>query len=537
MDIIRIGVGEKDRAGVEDIGAKAAILAQVAALGLPVPPAFVLPIALGAALLAGDRTAERKFIEGLEKGIAFLEAATGKSFGDRRRPLLVSVRSGAAQSMPGMLDSVLDIGCTRQATRGLIRMTGNPRFAWDCRRRLLEDYAETVLGLDPAPFFARRDGLVSAEGAGSDRDLDSEALERLAFAYERLLADADQAVPDEPTQQLIDAARSVYRSWSSDRASTYRRLQGLEHLKGTAVMVQAMVFGNRGSTSGAGVAFSRDPSTGGVEPVIELLFEAQGEDVVAGRRTPETEAELASRAPAIARQLRGYLLDLEQAFKDVQDVEFTIEDGRLWILQSRGAKRTARAQLRIAVDLVREGTISPTQALQRLQGLDLQTLAIARFVGPARPIAQGIGAAGGVAVGRAVFDSGAAKRLTAAGEPAILVRFDVDTADVAGLAAATGLCTATGGRTAHASLIARQLGKACVVSCKGLMVSVDARHADIDGTAIEEGDWISIDGDSGEVFLGQREVVRERPEAELAEVERWRAKAVHQEGQAKLALA
>ena len=336
-------------------------------------------------------------------------------------------------------------------------------------------------------------------------------------------------------QQLIEAARAVYRSWMSERASTYRRLQGLEHLKGSAVMVQAMVFGNSGPSSGAGVAFSRDPSTGAAVAVIDVLFEAQGEDVVSGRRTPKTEKELSRSAPRAAEELRRDLAALERHFKDVQDVEFTIEDGRLWILQSRAAKRTPSAALKIAVDLVREGLISEQEGLAQLQGLDLEALAIAHFADSATPVARGIAAAGGVAWGIAAFDAATAERLAAAGDPVILMRKDIDTADVEGFAAASGVVTASGGRTAHASLIARQMGKACVVSCAGLEVDAAARRAEIDGRPISEGDWISVDGDTGDVFLGQREIVTERPEAELNEVAKWRAQAYSQPERGDLA--
>ena len=252
-------------------------------------------------------------------------------------------------------------------------------------------------------------------------------------------------------QQLIAASRAVYASWISDKACAYRRLQGLDSLKGTAVTVQAMVFGNKGTGSGAGVAFSRDPSTGIGVPQIDVLFEAQGEDVVSGRRTPKTETELAQRAPQAAAELRCCLLTLERQFKDVQDVEFTIEDGRLWILQSRSAKRTPRATLKIAVDLVQEGIITQQEGLEQLRGLDLASLAIAHFASQAAPVARGIAAAGGVAVGVAAFDSATAEQLAAEGESVILLRPDIDTSDIKGLAAASGMVTASGGRTAHAA--------------------------------------------------------------------------------------
>jgi len=519
MQIVRIGDGPTQQVSAETVGVKAANLARMAALGLPVPPAFVLPVELCAAIVAGDADAERHLAEGLRDGIAFLESVSGKQFGDRRRPLLVSVRSGAAQSMPGMLDTVLDVGCTAAAVRGLVRMTGNPRFAWDCRQRLLEGYATIVTGTDPAPLATHVREVMVEEGVASDRELDGEALERLAADYGALLG-AD-APPDDPMAQLTRAARAVYRSWMSERAQTYRRLQHLEHLQGTAVTVQAMVFGNCGFSSAAGVAFSRDPSTGAARPVIEVLFGAQGEDVVAGRHTPETEEALARALPPVATQLRDILGQLEREFGDVQDVEFTIEDGRLYMLQTRTAKRTPRAALRIAIDLVHEGLITPAQALRRLDGIELDALSRQRLLGTHDPVARGIGASSGIASGRAAFDSAAAEQLTGCGDPVILVRPDTNTGDVAGFAVSAGIVTAVGGRTAHAALVARQMGKPCVVGCDRTAVDIARRRAQFASATVAEGEWISIDGDSGKVYLGRREVVTERPEDELAEVERW----------------
>ena len=426
--------------------------------------------------------------------------------------------------MPGMLDTVLDVGCTAAAVRGLVRMTGNPRFAWDCRQRLLEGYATIVTGTDPAPLATHVREVMVEEGVASDRELDGEALERLAADYGALLG-AD-APPDDPMAQLTRAARAVYRSWMSERAQTYRRLQHLEHLQGTAVTVQAMVFGNCGFSSAAGVAFSRDPSTGAARPVIEVLFGAQGEDVVAGRHTPETEEALARALPPVATQLRDILGQLEREFGDVQDVEFTIEDGRLYMLQTRTAKRTPRAALRIAIDLVHEGLITPAQALRRLDGIELDALSRQRLLGTHDPVARGIGASSGIASGRAAFDSAAAEQLTGCGDPVILVRPDTNTGDVAGFAVSAGIVTAVGGRTAHAALVARQMGKPCVVGCDRTAVDIARRRAQFASATVAEGEWISIDGDSGKVYLGRREVVTERPEDELAEVERWRQSAM-----------
>jgi len=516
MEIARIGGGETRRFDVATVGAKAANLARMAALGLPVPPAFVLPISLCAAIAKGEGHA-RDLAHDLAEGITFLEKVTGRAFGDTRRPLLVSVRSGAARSMPGMLDTVLNVGCTAAAVHGLVRMSGNPRFAWDCRRRFLESYGEVVLGIDKALFAARRAAL---KAAGSE--LDNEELERLSFDFQQVIEDEDEKLPDNTTEQLETAALAVYRSWESERARTYRRLQHLEDLEGTAVTVQAMVFGNHCRNSGAGVAFSRDPSTGAVRPVIDVLFEAQGEDVVSGNRTPETEEAIERRTPQAAAKLRETLRRLEKEFADVQDVEFTIEEGKLWLLQTRSAKRTPLAALKFAIDLVKEGLMPPPRALQLLNGLDIKGLAHRRLAGADDPIARGNGASVGVAVGRVAFDSDSAQRLAGRGEDVILVRPDTSTADVAGFAASAGIVTGAGGRTAHAALVARQMGKPCIVGCASLVFDPARHNVRLADAAIEQGDWLSIDGEAGTIYRGRRDVVVERPEAEIAEVERWK---------------
>ena len=525
MDIVRIGGVSTELHSADAIGAKAANLARMAALGLPVPPAFVLPVKLCADIIADDTHAERRLRDGLKEGIEFLESATGKRFGDHRQPLLVSVRSGAARSMPGMLDTVLNVGCTSTAVQGLIRLTGRQRLAWDCRRRFLESYTETVLGLDPAPFAARLTELIAREGVASDRELDSEALERLAADEQALVEDRDDGWLENAAAQLENAARAVYRSWMSERAQAYRHLQKLDYLQGTGVTVQAMVFGNGGLSSGAGVAFSRDPSTGLAQPMIDLVLDAQGEDVVSGRRTPDTEETIVRSLPTIAAELGDILRRLEREFGDVQDVEFTIEDGKLWVLQTRAAKRTPRAALRIAIDLVHEELITRQEALERIAGIDLAALVQISLVSADEPAVAGIGASGGIAVGRAAFSSESAERLAASGDPVILMRPDTSTADVAGFAIAAGIVTAVGARTAHAALVARQMGKPCIVGCSSMAVDAAADRAQLAGTAISGSDWITIDGDSGNIYLGRRETVETRPEAELAEIASWRSEA------------
>ena len=420
---------------------------------------------------------------------------------------------------------MLNVGCTLTAVQGLIRATGRPHLAWDCRRRFLESFGETVLGLDAAPLAARLAELTASEAVASDRELDSEALERLAVDEQALIEGGDDAWLEDAWVQLEAAAGAVFHSWMSERAQTYRRLQKLEHLRGTAVTVQAMVFGNSGVSSGAGVAFSRDPSTGAPRPMIDLVLDAQGEDVVSGRRTPDTEATIALALPTLAADLGDVLSRLEREFCDVQDVEFTVEDGKLWVLQTRSAKRTPRAALKIAIDLVHEGLITKEQALQRIADIDLAALVEVSLLAPEQPTAAGIGASGGIAVGRAAFDSEGAQRLTQAGDPVILMRPDTSTADVAGFAVAAGIVTAVGARTAHAALVARQMGRPCIVGCNEMVIDVAADRAKLGATAISGGDWITIDGDSGKLYLGRHETRASRPEAELAEIASWQSRA------------
>jgi pyruvate, orthophosphate dikinase len=521
MQVVRIGDSSTKRQSPQSVGGKAANLAHMAALGLPVPPAFVLPIELCAAVVAGEAQGRQQVVQGLREGVGFLEQTTGHKFGDRRNPLLVSVRSGAARSMPGMLDTVTDVGCTLAAVHGLVRASGNPRFAWDCRRRFLESYAHVVLGLDDVVLAEPLEQIVATERVTSEPMLDGEAMERLARAQLQAIEDEGETVGEDAFAQLEAAANAVYRSWMSPRAETYRRLQRLDDLKGTAVTVQAMVFGNGGSNSGAGVAFSRDPSTGEAQAVIEVLFGAQGEDIVSGNRTPETQTAIERRLPALAAQLNETLVLLEREFADVQDIEFTIERGKLWLLQTRAAKRTPLAALRFAVDFVREGLIAPVQALARLDGIALDKIARQYLTGVPAPAAHGTPASAGIAVGRVAFDSPSAEQM-AAGGPVILVRRDTSTADVAGFAASAGIVTAVGGRTAHAALVARQMGRPCVVGCAALEFDAAGRTARLAGEALKQGDWLSVDGETGAIYRARGKIAVEKPDAELAEIARWR---------------
>ncbi|QXX74200.1 PEP/pyruvate-binding domain-containing protein [Methylovirgula sp. HY1] len=509
----------------EIAGSKAAQLWRMAQLGLDVPPAFVLPASLCAAVNAGEKDALAAVQYTLDVGIAWLEGITGRRFGDSRQPLLVSVRSGAAASMPGMLDTILDIGLNEQTVRGMIRMSGNPRLAFDSFRRLVQGYAEVVAHVPGAGFERCLSEMMQREAVAQELDLDPEALERLTSEFrEYALRASSHAVPMDPREQLQSATIAVYRSWESARAKEYRRLNHLEELKGTAVTVQAMVFGNSGGRSGAGVAFSRNPATGVRELYVDFLFDAQGEDVVSGRRTPGHAARLAGRLPDVAKALAEGVTRIETEMRDAQDVEFTVEDGRLYFLQTRAAKRTPLAALRIAVDLVHESLIDVKTALARLAPLDIGTLGMARFATPAPAVATAISAAPGVASGRVAFDSLRAKELATTGAPVILVRPETSTEDVEGFALAAGILTAVGGRTAHAAVVARQLGKVCLVGCRALVIDEANRAATLGDAAIHEGDWLSLDGDRGEISLGERAVVTERP-PELAEIARWQTQA------------
>ena len=506
--------------GAAAVGNKAWNLMLLAQAGLPVPPGFVLPTSWCRA--PPDPAALR---HALAEGIARLEAATGLQFGSARRPLLVAVRSGAAVSMPGMLETVLDIGLNPRSVEGLIRLTGNPRLAWDSDRRLVQGYAEVVAGLPAEPFEAVLRAAVAAEAVETERDLDHRALRGLAAAMrERYATLAGAPFPADPMAQLAGAAEAVFRSWDAPKAVSWRRLNGLDDAAGTAVTVQTMVFGNAGGTSGAGVGFTRDPASGEPALYFDFCHNGQGEDVVAGRRTLADNDRLRALLPDTFHALEDVGVRLEALFRDAQDFEFTVQEGRLFLLQTRRAQRTPLAALRMAVDMAAESLIAPDEALRRLDGLDLASLGRTRFAPPLPDaLAQAVIACVGVASGPVALDAAAAARFAGDGTPPILVRPETLTADIAGLAGAAGLLTAAGSRTAHAAVVARQLGKVCLVGCTGLQIDMDRRRCRIGETVLAEGDPISIDGNTGAIYSGALPVLTERPERELAVVERWRA--------------
>ena len=510
--------------GAAAVGNKAWNLMLMAGIGLNVPPAFVLPTAWYARGVAPDDPALRRV---LSAGISRLEASTGLDFGSSRRPLLVAVRSGAAVSMPGMLETVLNVGLTPTSLDGLIRLTGNPRLAWDSYRRLVQNYGEVVAGLPIEPFgqlVARRLADAAVE---SERELDFRALRSLTQAMlERYAGLAGAAFPTDPIDQLTQAVVAVFRSWDAPKAAAYRRLKGLPNAAGTAVTVQTMVFGNTGGRSGAGVAFTRDPATGAPGLYLDFSLNGQGEDVVAGRHTAIDDRRLQRVLPAVFAELQTMRVKLEAEFRDVQDFEFTVQDGQLYLLQTRTAQRTPWAALRTAVDMVEEGLIAPREALERLSDIDLAAIARTRFAEPLpEALARATVAGHGVASGAVALDQASVERLTAGGESVILVRRDIVTADIAGIAQVAGILTAAGSRTSHAAVVARQLGKVCLVGCDQLGIDLDLRICRIGARDIAEGDALSLDGNTGAIYPGPLPVVRERPARELAVVARWEATA------------
>jgi pyruvate,orthophosphate dikinase len=508
---ILIGCGAGgERPLPEAIGIKAYNLARMAELGLPVPPAFVI----GTVWCARPQPLDRAL---WQPALAALERQTGLRFGDPRRPLLLSVRSGAPVSMPGMMDTLLDIGLSDATLHGLVRLTGNPRLAWDAYRRLIAGYGRIVLGVHHAAFDADLAEVAQQRG---ERDLDFVALRSLARRHletvERLTG---RPFPQDPQEQLDRAVRAVFDSWSSDKAVAYRRLNGLDDAIGTAVTVQRMVFGNAGGNSGAGVGFTRHPSTGEPLPWVDFLVNAQGEDVVSGRRSAHGHDELAAQDPALWAQLLDAAQRLEQAFGDMQEIEFTVEDGRLYLLQTRTGMRTPQAAARIALDLHDQGLIDRDDALRRTEGLDAAALALTQVVGDdggaessARaPIAHAISACSGVASGEIVLDEAAARARRAAGATVLLLRQDAETDDIAALDLAAGLLCMRGARTSHAAVVARQLGKVCLVSCESLRIDLQRRVAHLGGRELREGDRLTLDGNRGAIYEGTVRTVSVAP--------------------------
>ncbi len=502
------GDGQTDgqQQGRNLVGGKGANLAEMVHLGIPVPSGFTITTEACTAFYANGE----KWVDGLEEqikeNIARLEQSMGAKFGDQENPLLVSVRSGARVSMPGMMDTVLNLGLNDQTVEALAKKSGNPRFAWDSYRRFIQMYGDVVMGVDHDLFEEALAAERIKYGVEQDNELTVEALQDLVADYKDIvLKSAGQLFPAEPFEQLRGAIDAVFRSWNGARAIRYRQINHIPAEWGTAVNVQAMVYGNMGADSGTGVAFTRDPSTGEKIFYGEYLMDAQGEDVVAGIRTPHPIADLKEEMPEVYDELVRIYKLLENHYKDMQDVEFTIQAGKLYMLQTRAGKRTATAAVRMAVEMVEEGLIDKKTAIMRVEPEQLDQL-LHPMIDPHAQydvIATGLPASPGAAAGRIVFTAEEAEVWKDRGEQVILVRNETSPEDIGGMDVAEGILTARGGMTSHAAVVARGMGKCCVAGCASAQISEANRTLTFGDTVLKEGDWITLNGTAGEVIVGQ----------------------------------
>jgi pyruvate,orthophosphate dikinase len=511
---VRFGPGLRTEASADRFGNKASLLARMSAMGLPVPPGFALGVAVCRDYFANGRGLPPYVPELLRRGIEHLESATGLSFGSARRPLLVSVRSGSPVSMPGMMTTVLNVGLCRETLPGLILRRGNPRFAWDSYRRLLENFGE-VLGVDPSTLDESLRATMSSVGAHDQAELDFRALRDLSAAYERTLNRVSgRTFPEDPKDQLLLATRAVLDSWMSPRAQEFRARNRLGEGGGTAVTVQAMVFGNLGRDSGAGVMFTRNPWDGDPRPLVDFKLGVQGEDVVShSRRSGGDDLELVF--PTVYRQLLDAGQQLERAFGDMQDVEFTVEEKRLYLLQSRSGAREPLAAVRIALDLADEGRVDRTEARERIAPIDLDRIRVPAVDPAAVPLAEGEPASIGVATGQVAVSPVEAVELSRQG-PVILVKDDLVPEDIAILGSTVGALMPRGSRTSHAIVVARQMGKVVVVGCPSIEVDAPLHRFRAGPREVRSGDTISIDGATGRIYLGPVEYTSRAPEELLA---------------------
>lgn len=493
------------------LGGKGAGLSKMTSIGLPVPPGFTITTLVCEPYYGEwNKTMPEDFRMEVLEYVKGIERSTGKSFGSNDNPLLVSVRSGAAVSMPGMMDTILNLGLNDVTADGLARETGDERFAYDCYRRLIQMFGNVVLNIDSSNFEHVLSSVKKSAGVENDQDLSSEQLKDVIEGYKKVVIEATgRPFPQNPNDQLFLAIEAVLSSWNNQRAIDYRKLNDIRGLKGTGVNIQTMVFGNTGNTSGTGVAFTRNPSTGENVYFGEYLVNAQGEDVVAGIRTPSPIAKLEEEMPKVYKQLTNAFDKLETYYQDMQDIEFTIEDHRLYLLQTRTGKRTAEAAVRIAVELVNEGIIDKETALMRVEPGSLDQLLHPTLSEEAKknniPSAKGLPASPGAAVGQAVFSAEDAESWANDGKQVILVRIETSPEDVMGMAKANGVLTSTGGMTSHAAVVGRGMGKCCVVGCGQIRIDEESKHCVIDGKKVIEGDWISLDGSVGNVYLGKLE--------------------------------
>jgi pyruvate,orthophosphate dikinase len=520
--VYRFEDGNKDMRDL--LGGKGAGVAEMTRAGLPVPPGFTITTEACNAYYASGK----KFPDGLwdqaMDALRHVEEQTGKKLGDVANPLLVSVRSGAKFSMPGMMDTVLNLGLNPDTLEGLAKLTNDRRFALDAYRRFIQMFGKIVLGIEAEKFEKRLELAKEKAKVKTDPELKPEQLEKLVKEFKDIvLKESGKPFPDEPLEQLRSAIEAVFSSWNNKRAIDYRNFNKIPHDLGTAVNVQTMVFGNMGNDSGTGVAFTRDPNTGEKTLYGDYLVNAQGEDVVAGIRTPQPIASLKKQMPDVYKEFETNAERLEQHYRDVQDLEFTVEKRKLWMLQTRSAKRTAQSAVKIAVDMVAEGLITEDEAVQRVEPAQVDQLLHPRIDPKAKVdvIAKGVDASPGAASGKAVFDADRAEEMGKKGEAVILVRIETNPDDVHGMIAAKGVLTARGGKTSHAAVVARGMGKPSVTGAEALKIDLDKRVFSVNGTKVKEGDMITINGSTGDVILGAVPMIEPAINKDLNQLLTW----------------
>jgi len=510
----------------ELLGGKGANLAGMVALGLPIPSGFTVSTESCTDYYAKGKKVDKEIVKQIFECVIKLEKKMGKKFGDLNDPLLVSVRSGSRASMPGMMDTILNLGLNDKSVEGLAKKSGNARFAYDSYRRFIQMFSDVVMGQEKHVYERILDEIKAKKGVKNDNELSAETLKEIVKTFKaKYKANQGKEFPQDPKEQLLAATEAVFKSWDNPRANSYRRMHDIPYEWGTAVNIQAMVFGNKGDTSGTGVAFSRNPATGEKALYGEYLMNAQGEDVVAGIRTPLPISELQKANPKIYDEFFAITQKLEKHYKDMQDMEFTIEEGKLYMLQTRNGKRTAAAALRIAVELVKEGMIDEKKALLMIDPKLLDALLHPQFeakaLAAAKPIAKGLAASPGAAAGKIVFTPETAVEWHKKGEKVILVRLETTPEDIEGMAIAQGILTARGGMTSHAAVVARGMGTCCVAGCGDLICDEHAKKATINGQTYKEGDTMSLNGSTGNIYAGVLPTVEASLSGDFGTIMAW----------------
>ena len=510
----------------ELLGGKGANLAEMTGLGLPVPQGFTITTEACTQYYEDGREINAEIQGQINEYIVKMEEITGKKFGDKENPLLVSVRSGARASMPGMMDTILNLGLNEDVVEVIAKKSNNPRWAWDCYRRFIQMYSDVVMEVGKKYFEELIDKMKAERGVTYDVELTADDLKELAGQFKAEYKEKiGQDFPDDPKEQLMGAVKAVFRSWDNPRANVYRRDNDIPYSWGTAVNVQSMAFGNMGDDCGTGVAFTRDPATGEKKLMGEFLINAQGEDVVAGVRTPMPIAKMAEEFPEAFEQFQNVCQTLENHYRDMQDMEFTVENKKLYMLQTRNGKRTAQAALKIACDLVDEGMRTEEEAVAMIDPRNLDTLLHPQFdaaaLKAATPIGKGLGASPGAACGKIVFTAEDAENWNANGEKVVLVRLETSPEDITGMKASQGILTVRGGMTSHAAVVARGMGTCCVSGCGDIAMDEANKKFTLAGKEFHEGDYISIDGSTGNIYDGVIPTVDATIAGEFGRIMAW----------------